>query len=72
MSKKELEKKYRQRMAWKALRDDNRLNLMDREIPTRMINEIFVGEIECPECGDILKLIHCDPGKTHRVERKTT
>jgi len=40
------------------------------EVPAKMINEIDVGEVECPKCGAILRLIHCEPGKTHKVERK--
>ena len=72
MSKKELEKKYRQKMAQKVLQPDSRISLMDREIPTKMEKEIYVGDIECPECGEILDLIHCEPGKTHKVGKKIT
>jgi ParB family chromosome partitioning protein len=50
-----------------------RLEMKERvEVPTRMVKEIEVGEVECPECGTILRLIHCEPGKAHKVERKTS
>ena len=70
MSKKELEKKYRQKMALTFLEPDTRLILKDREIPAKSIDEIYVGEIKCPECGEILNLIHCEPGRVHKVQRK--
>jgi len=39
------------------------------EVPAKMVDEVDVGEIECPKCGAVLRLIHCEPGKTHKVER---
>jgi len=42
------------------------------EVPAKMINEFDVGEIECPKCGANLRLIHCEPGKTHKVESKAS
>jgi len=70
MTKKDLEKKYRQKMAQTFLEPDTRLILKDREIPAKSIDEIYVGEIKCPECGEILNLIHCEPGRVHKVQRK--
>jgi ParB family chromosome partitioning protein len=43
----------------------------EREVPAKMVSEIDVGEVECPKCGTVLHLIHCEPGKTHKVESKT-
>jgi ParB/RepB/Spo0J family partition protein len=40
------------------------------EIPAKMIDEFDVGEVECPKCKEILRLIHCEPGKVHKVERR--
>ena len=40
------------------------------QIPARMENEIEVGEVECPECGVALRLIHIEPRNKHRVEEK--
>jgi len=40
------------------------------EVPAKMIDEVEVGEVECPKCGAVLRLIHCEPGKAHKVERK--
>jgi len=42
------------------------------EVPAKMINEFDVGEVECPKCGTTLRLIHCEPGKTHKVESKVS
>jgi len=42
------------------------------EVPAKMINEFDVGEVECPKCGTALRLIHCEPGKTHKVESKAS
>lgn len=42
------------------------------EVPAKMINEFDVGEVECPKCGTALRLIHCEPGKTHKVESKVS
>jgi len=42
------------------------------EIPAKMVNEFDVGEVECPKCGAVLHLIHCEPGKTHKVESKAS
>jgi len=42
------------------------------EVPAKMIDEIDVGEVECPKCGAVLRLIHCEPGKAHKVERKSS
>jgi len=42
------------------------------EVPAKMINEFDVGEVECPKCGTNLRLIHCEPGKTHKVESKVS
>jgi uncharacterized protein (UPF0212 family) len=39
------------------------------EVPAKMVNEVDVGEVECPKCGAVLRLIHCEPGKIHKVER---
>ena len=49
-----------------------RMRLLEREIPAKMINEIDVGEVECPKCKAALRLIHCEPGRTHKVERKAS
>jgi ParB/RepB/Spo0J family partition protein len=40
------------------------------EVPAKMIDEVEVGEIECPKCRAQLRLIHCEPGKAHKIERK--
>ena len=71
MVKNDLEKIYRHKMAQTFLEPDTRFILKDREIPAKSIDEIYVGEIECPECGEILSLIHCEPGKVHKVQRKS-
>lgn len=46
--------------------------MRDREIPAKDVDEIDVGELECPKCGKTLKLIHREKatGKIlkHRVE----
>jgi len=47
-----------------------RIRLPDREIPVKLIDEIDVGEVECPKCGVILRLIHCEPGRAHKIQRK--
>jgi len=39
------------------------------EVPAKMVDEVDVGEVECPKCGAVLRLIHCEPGRTHKVER---
>jgi len=45
----------------------------ERAIPVKLVDEIVVGEITCPECGKVLRLIHREKtiGKKvlkHRVE----
>jgi len=47
-----------------------RISLLDREIPVKLIDEIDVGEVECPKCGVTLRLIHCEPGRAHKIQRK--
>lgn len=54
----------------RALRAEKETKERIEEIPAKMVNEFDVGEVECPKCGTVLRLIHCDPGKTHKVERK--
>lgn len=49
------------------------MSLMDREIPVKLVDEIDVGEVDCPKCGKKLRLIHREKtiGKKvlkHRVE----
>jgi len=48
----------------------SRISLLDREIPVKLIDEIEVGEVDCPKCGVTLRLIHCEPGRAHKIQRK--
>jgi len=41
----------------------------EREVPAKMVSEIDVGELECPKCGAILYLVHCEP-RGHKVREK--
>jgi hypothetical protein len=46
---------------------------MDKEVPARMRDEIDVGEVECPKCKMVLRLIHCQstiPNKRSRITHK--
>lgn len=47
-----------------------RISLLDREIPVKLIDEIEVGEVDCPKCGATYRFIHCEPGRAHKIQRK--
>ena len=42
----------------------------EREVPARMVSEIDVGELECPKCGAVLYLVHCEP-RGHKLREKS-
>jgi len=42
----------------------------EREVPAKMISEIDVGELECPKCGAVLYLVHCEP-RGHKLREKS-
>lgn len=48
----------------------------ERAIPAKMVDEIDVGELDCPKCGKTLKLIHREKstGKVlkHKIMEVTT
>jgi len=48
----------------------SRISLLDREIPVKLIDEIEVGEVDCPICGATYRFIHCEPGRAHKIQRK--
>lgn len=39
----------------------------EREIPAKMVNEIVVGEVDCPKCGKTLILIHREKTGSHKT-----
>lgn len=39
----------------------------ERAIPSKMVDEIVVGEVTCPKCGKILRVIHREKTGSKKV-----